>query len=160
MTPFPAHARVEAVVQVAVGCLDAHEVTVGASLTKCLKVLVVPLAHAKRQGDIQPFDFLNNMAHARLVKVHVLARLEHDSLEVKCSGALGRLNQFLVGHSIALHLPVAATDAAIQAVVAADVGKLDKPSQVDSIAHGFTAHVIGPPIEFIGRCRGQQLDNG
>ena len=152
MATLPTHARVKAVIQVTVGGLDAHQVTVGACFTKCLIILIITLTNAERQCDIESLDPLNDAAHARLVEMQVFARLQDDSLETQADGSCGGFHHLLIAHAITLHLPVAAANAAIQAIVAADVGELNETTQVDIVTYRLTAHLVGPPIKFLCGC--------
>lgn len=74
----------------------------------------------------------------------------------------GLRENLLLGHLIALHRMVVLADAAVAAVVGADVGEFNQAAVKDAVAHDFGGAVIGGAFEFqtvFGRGKAEEPDD-
>ncbi len=79
-------------------------------------------------------DFLDQLFdEAREGFAPAFSRLQDDGAETLLVGEVGRLQHFVGAHRIAWHGTVPA-DAAIMAVLGADIGKFDEPAQIDLVS--------------------------
>ena len=101
-----------------------------------------PFAHA--QGDRHVRQKRANIAHdgaqARVGEMGIFAALQHHGAETQCVSLLRAGQNVRLAQPVALGAMVAPADAAIQAVVFAEIGKFDQPADV---------HV--PPVDGLAR---------
>ena len=84
-------------------------------------------------------------------KKRVLAALQHKSAKAQRVAMFAAGQEILQRQAVARGRAIAATNAAIEAVVFADVRDLDEPAQIDRIAIHLAAHSVRLGVE-IGVC--------
>ena len=121
--------RVELLVVAGGGRLVAEQVPVGPGLFQQAVALLAALPHGKGDGAVRPalLDGPDHGAQALVGEPGVLSALEHKGAESQPIARLAAGEDLLLAQAVALGLGVAPADAAVVAVVFAEVGKLNQP---------------------------------
>ena len=140
----PGPRRMDAVVEGAVGGLEAQQVAVGPGLAPRGQLRPRPLAQAQRDGQRRlGLDPAHELGHPVGRDARVFARLEHDRAVAELDGLTGAGEHFLARHAVAVQAAVLRPQAAIAAQPDAVVGQLDQPPQMDSLTYALLAGQVG-----------------
>ena len=117
----------------------AQQVPVGTGLPQPPVAVPAPLPHGKRQRAVGKlrFDGSHQGAEADVVVPGVLAALQHKGAEAQGISRFAAVEDLLLGHPVAVDVPIVPADAAVEAVVPAVVGKFNEPPQMDLPAEGL-----------------------
>ena len=120
--------RVQAAVMGRVCRFVPQQVPVGPRVKQRLVRGPAPFPHRKGHGAAGPagFDFPHQGAEPFVGEVRVLAPLQHKGAEPQPVPGLAAGQNLLLRKAVPLRPPVAPTDAAVQAVVFAVIGKFDQ----------------------------------
>lgn len=135
---------VEAAEEVAVGGLDAEEVAFGAGVAEAAVGGAGAFADGEGDGEAGlGSDAFDEAGEAVVGPPWVFAGLEDDGGDAAaCDGAAG-VEDLLGAHAVASEAGVGASEAAVGAVLGADVGELDDAADEDAVAEGAAAGGVG-----------------
>ena len=128
--------RMQAPVMRGRGSLMPQQITIRARLSVKPVGRMLLFADGERDGAVRPgrFDGADNPADAFVGEVRVLAALEHKSTKAERIAGPAARKDLLLRQPVTLCLAVAAPDAAVIAVAAAVICKLDQPACVNAVA--------------------------
>ena len=143
--------RVQPGVVVRVRRLVPEEVAVCAGGKEPLVAGPAALADGERDGAVRErgADGGDDVRHSVVREVRVLPALEHEGAEAQFVPRLAAGEDLRLVQAVALRAGVAAPDAAVAAVVLAEVGELDQAADEDAAAVGAVAHGAGAGKEVV-----------
>lgn len=116
--------------------LVPQKITVSSRIEKCLVARFFPFSHRKGDGAVREVfaDLPDEIYQPVLGEGCILAALEHEGAETKGMPFLAAGEDGILVEAVAAGVPVAPSDAAVEAVISAVVGEFDKPPQIDVLA--------------------------
>ena len=131
--------------------LVPEEVAVCAGGKEPLVAGPAALADGERDGAVRErgADGGDDIRHSVVREVRVLPALEHEGAEAQFVPGLAAGEDLRLVQAVALRAGVAAPDAAVAAVVLAEVGELDQAADEDAAAVGAVAHGAGAGKEVV-----------
>jgi len=147
---FIVRVRVKPTVKLGIGGFVLQKISIGAGFSHPAVFISGALPHTKGDGHIHkgfdPGDKLLKEFHR---VVGILTGLENHGSVAQLTGPLDALQNFLQAHPVTGTPVIVTPQAAVVAVLAADVGEFDETPQVDGIPYvGFT-NLIGCPEELL-----------
>ena len=136
------HARVPALVDRLVRRLDAQQIAVGTGSAPECVLLIAALPHRQRHREVELLEATDDGSEALCREIQVLARLQDDCLIAVALCLVRELHDGIGVEPIALDLAVLAPQAAVHAVLAADVREFDEAAQVHAVADECMAHAV------------------
>ena len=124
-----------------------QEIPVCARLKKAPVALFALLSDRQGNGAVgmSLLDLRNDLAYKIIRKMRILPSLQHESPEIQRIAAVRTVEDLLFREAVSLNLPVIPAEAAVQAVVFADIRELDEPAQVNVLS----VYSVGLPAGFI-----------
>ena len=137
--------RMQTCIVCSVVCLMTQQIAVGAALAPQRIDLTAVLAQRQGDGTVRPTSahVADNVGHPLGALVAPLTALQHKGAEPQPIALLATVQHLLACERVSLDMAVAAADAAVQAVVAAHVGQLDEPPQIDAGSILLLCHSTG-----------------
>ena len=122
--------------------LVAQKIAVGPRVEQLLVALPAPFAHGERHCAVRPrrLQRPHDAAEPLVGKIRVFPALQHHRAEAHAVARLGAEKNFFLRQTVAAGPRVGAANAAVEAVVFAEIGKFDQPADV---------HV--PPVDGLAR---------
>ena len=122
--------------------LVAQKIAVGPRVEQLLVALPAPFAHGERHRAVGPrrLQRPHDAAEPLVGEIRILPALQHHRAEAHAVARLGAEKNFFLRQPVAAGPRVGAADAAVEAVVFAEIGKFDQPADV---------HV--PPVDGLAR---------
>ena len=105
------------------------------------RLIALAIAFAQREGDGTVRVFLPNCAHKRnhslIGEIRVLSALQHKGAKAERVSLLAALKDLLNTQPIPLRILIAAANAAVIAIISADVCEFDQSAQENGLPIGF-----------------------
>ena len=124
--------------------LVAKQIAVGSSAVPAFIYLTVPFAQRQGDGAIGPRgpDVGHEFLDPQSLVARQFAALQHKGAETDVVTLLAALHHLVVREHVAGNMGVALANAAVQAVVAAHIGDLDKSSHKDAVPEVADGHLL------------------
>jgi len=116
--------------------LVTQKIAVGSCVKKCLEACFVPFSCGKGDGAVRKAaaDPADKICEPVSGKGSVLTALEYEGAQAKDVPLVAAGKDLILVKTVTAGIPVAPADAAVEAVVPAVIGKLDKPPHKNILA--------------------------